>query len=130
MLNEGSTAYPYQPYNGPVMHAIDVEGVKLWENGNPTSEIGATTLSIPNIYDYSRIKIAYKTTPTKGCSMFREVDVHIDGYFDISVSVAGSSHLYTREFQFVSGGLRVLQGYYNSVTSDTPIIPIAIYGIK
>lgn len=136
MLTETDYPVPYQPYNGKVMHAIDVEGVLLWENGSPTSSFaGATSVDVGDMSKYSKIRILFRATTT-----FLSYD-----HIDIPYMVGNRWRLFfpSDDATYIRGAIidatnivKFDSCYQTNITTGAVVtyndflIPVAIYGIK
>lgn len=131
MLNSGSTAKPFVDYNGKVMHAIDVEGVKLWENGNPNTSFSPNAVSLPTLPEYSRILFAFKLNndgsyATQSLLVFKEV-----GKYAFLACVGSGGDTWERTaFIETSTTIRFMVGKHSGNDDNYALIPVAIYGIK
>lgn len=129
MLNEGSVALPYQPYNGPVMHAIDVDGVKLWENGNPTSAFASRTVTISDSTGYKRLKFVFKRTNDN--YIVPNILETNNGFGDVYLNAVLRGVVYSREVHILDyTSIQFADGYGGTTSNNTACIPVAIYGIK
>lgn len=137
MLNYGSTALPYQPYNGKVMHAIDVEGVKLWENGNPNSTMGTATLSVSDVSPYKKLRIELKYIHDSEATFFVDVGVKLNATIRLSCIqgdyAGGAYNIYPRtRDMFINSNTEIYfdTSFTQGDSSASWLVPIAIYGIK
>ena len=134
MLVEGPVRKPFVEYSGPSIHAIDVDGVKLWQNGDPNSSFSSNSLSLNDISGYSKLVVAYKdavgATNAINYKEFKN-EAGTFGLFNL-LQTYPSSVLGARQF-IIDSSTQVTfgSGFNGSSTQDnTLLIPIAIYGIK
>lgn len=129
MLNFGETVSPYQPYNGDVMHAIDVEGVKLWENASPTSAFVGQTVTISDSTGYKRLKFVFKRTNDNYV-----VPIIIEtnnGFGDIYLSTALRGTVFAREVHILSHtSIQFAGGTEGTAVNNSACVPVTVYGIK
>lgn len=130
MINEGSTALPYQPYNGHIIHKIDIEPVLLWENANPTVSFSSTTITMNNSsqFKYLVIKVTYFKS---GCiPQYYKID-NTTGNSFINIANLLSDESASRAISISSSTTATIGNAYvnNSSGQDNEfIIPLAIYG--
>ena len=138
MLNEGSTALPYQAYNGKIMHEIDVDGVLLWENGNHNTSFAETTLT--NLVDLTQFKyLTFKWKYTEFANQaptFTNIQYVASAYYYLMGQNVGNGEISSRVGQFLSStSLAIYSAYVDTnnagaSANNNRIIPLAIYGIK
>lgn len=116
MLTKSSLNYPFQLFNGRVIHAVDVEPVILWTNPSPNVDFGGQiTVSDMSIYKY--IVIEYKDDPASDTA---------SKYLKVKYEALKSLYIEHPD------GMRLVD-FLNSTTIDFDtavnyIIPVAIYG--
>lgn len=128
MLNEGSTVQAYQPYNGQIIHKIDIDPVLLWENANPTSAFSSSTITVEDMSKYKYIVILAK----------HYYSGRTNQVFKLIYSGIGSEwayisfndqNIYSRGLRFDSNtSINVADAYENSTIDNQYCIPVAIYG--
>lgn len=135
MLNEGNSALPYQPYNGPIIHQVDIEPVLLWKNATPSVDfVSGDIIASENPLNYKYIVVMFKTYKTND-----EIKIQKFGSVEGTTSFNGtfytSSKLWNiaRNITFTNGttislGSGVYQEEGVTGTSNGVAIPIAIYG--
>ena len=132
MVNEGSHHYPYQPYNGDIVREKDINGTLLWENGNPTADFAEQTLrNLPDLskYKYIVIKTRLGTSGTNNyVSKYELLDFSGEDT-TLTVATAINGTIYSRVFKLLSStSLKFMDGKAGSTTSNSVVIPVAIYG--
>lgn len=134
MLTETDYHVPYQPYNGPVMHAIDVEGVKLWENGNDLAALNSITIEPIDVTSYSTIKFFFKYFKTERRAVSAEADTTYysgsQSHIFLSDANQEGSEVASRMITLNQGQIVVGNAYCNGAQSNDYIIITSIYGIK
>jgi len=134
MLVEGDTPKPFVDYNGKVMHAIDVEGVLLWQNGNEDTSFGEQTISVPNMSAYKYLMFGFKinSSATSITQYFKiKCKNSSGGYAWFSFIDDSSTDTYKRTIKINSmTSITFNAGYRNSSTTPNSCIPTTIYGIK
>lgn len=129
MLNEGDHAYPYQAYNGAIVHEKDIAPVLLWENGNPTSALGSGNVTTLSNSNYKYLIFAYKIDYASSKAI-QYIKVDNELYRDIFICATNNSNSnYTRVATILSStSVAFTGGFVDGASDDTAIIPIAIYG--
>lgn len=128
MLNEGTTALPYQAYNGKVIHQVNIEPTWLWTNPNPTSDFNEQTIIIDNLSNYKYLVVEFKLyktfTGTPKLEKFKnEIGTH---YGTLN---CGDDTFYGRKFYVISSNeVKFSKAYRGSTTIVDYVIPLAIYG--
>ena len=132
MLNLGSIALPYQPYNGPVMHAIDVQGVLLWQNGNTSSMMGADSTTISNIFDYSFIDVLTRdSTDANDADQIQRIRLRPNTRNKAYLGIIDGSVNYHRTLIInTDSTIEWSNGYIGASENNAACIISAIYGIK
>lgn len=135
MLNEGDHAYPYQEYNGELIHRKDIEPVLLWENASPNATLSTAeiTLDAP-ITNYKYLVIAYKYEQYGGIYYTKIKTANSGTYYLIGTSqISGTESGVCRTFIITESGTKI--NFYNDKVFGGAngygkyCIPIAIYGI-
>lgn len=131
MINEGSTALPYQSYSGEIVHASDITPKLLWENGNPTSDSGFPTqvITLNEAITKKYVIIGYRATYV-GNKATQYLKIKYAAGFEGQIFSAVNGNTYSREFTFHSsdaGKITFFNGYNSSSMSNGVIIPVEIY---
>ena len=131
MLNEGGHAYPYQSYNGGIVHKKDINGTLLWENGNPNASFTSTGSS--NVISIDLTKYDYLILCFKGNNWgdetYRYMKIKCDNAnkFSYLFTLATTSSTLTyRVVHLVQNTGIWFEDTGNGVNDY--IIPVAIYG--
>ena len=134
MVTDSDHAYPYQAYNGAILHEKDIAPVLLWENGNPTSDFVTTTLTISeSALNYKYLIIAFKTYKTNTEIKYLKIGA-INGTTTYEGTFYTSNELWNtaRNITINNNLITLSVGIYNQEgttgTSNAVAIPIAIYG--
>lgn len=134
MLNEGNAPKPFVDWNGPVMHAIDVEGVLLWQNGNEDASFSEQTISVPDMSAYKYLMFGFKinSSATSITQYFKiKCKNSSGGYAWFSFIDDTSTDTYKRTIKINSmTSITFNEGYRNSSATSNSCIPTTIYGIK
>lgn len=133
-LEKGDKATSIQDFNGEIIHEKDIKQIKVWENANPSLEIGygEKTLNIDNVFDYIYGYLAYylsnnivNLTPVfskiklkKGGSCFWRITQAVDNNGTIASRVFGVGY---------DGKLIVENCYVNGTMDNNKIIPLEFY---
>lgn len=132
MLNEGSTALPYQPYNGPIIHEKDITPVLLWENATPNVAFAAQTITTIDMSKYKYIVFEYKDVSSTTYKKTKKIEYNIDNGNDFSIGeplYTGAMTAYARKMKISSSTSIVFNDcYLGSSVDNAFMIPIAIYG--
>lgn len=127
MLAKSGTSVPYQPYCGKIMHAIDVVGVKLWENADPLNSFEGRITGLPTLADYKFLDIYYKATDTTTSGyLVTRCSGDANPFFLTFISTTYRGRGGNVEITSINFG----PGYENGQEKNTVCIPYAIYGIK
>jgi hypothetical protein len=110
----------------------------LYTNSNYTSEFGATTISISNIFDYDEIMIVSYLGAYEGIDGYSTATFYcIEGcQFDFkSVAYGEDVFEFGRCYEIKTGGIKFTDAYYLDTNGTTAVnnktlIPRYIYGIK
>ena len=136
MINEGSTALPYQEYNGAIAHQKDVESILLWQNATPNSSFtNRNAISINGMNNYKYIVIAftyyYSTYKTPKYVKFENIngssllsDTNIPNDYANRVFTINKTNQ-TITFDVCNACKTNVSSIY---TEDGLVIPLAIYG--
>lgn len=134
MLNEGDTAKPFVDFYGRIMHAIDVEGVLLWQNGNEDTSFATQTISVPNMSEFKYLMFGFKinSSATSITQYFKiKCKSSSGGYAWFSFIDDSSTDTYKRTIKINSmTSITFNEGYRNSSATSNSCIPTTIYGIK
>jgi len=133
MLTESDHAYPYQAYNGAIVHEKDIAPVLLWENGNPTSAFAGADVSLSkSITNFKYIVICYKQdTSATSANNIKKIKAIVSDVGDLtSIKISSIVEYYSRRFTLKSNGTEITfaDGYYNTTQNNGALIPLAIYG--
>ena len=134
MLNEGSTALPYQPYSGEVIHKKEIEPVLIWTNSSPSSSMsGNTEINLnQSLNNFKYIIVEYSITNSSASRFYRKFRVKeniqinevvakwADTY---SVILVSRPLYYTNETTYTSDSC-----YSSGSSKNEYLIPQAIYG--
>lgn len=127
MLNEGSTALPYQPYAGPIIHAVDIEPVLLWENATPNVAFADQAITIKDNSKYKYIVVEFKITNGSDKLPIFTKNKKIVGRGNLCVISEG--YLYSRDYYITSNTtIDIFKGHLGLTENNSCCIPIAIYG--
>lgn len=132
---KGDHAYPYQAYNGAIVHEKDITPVLLWENASPTNDFASGDITVSeNPLNYKYIVVKFKTYKTNN-------EVKIQKFGSVAGTTAFNGTFYTsaklwnvaRNFTISnSTTISIDTGVYQEEgvtgTSNAVAIPIAIYG--
>ena len=134
MINIGTHAYPYQAYNGEIVHKVDIEPVLLWENSSPNSAYTSTGSGNPltlnqalTNFKYLIFAVKWYATANNGIQYFKaKVDLTANSIhlFMINEGLTASRNAAIA----TSNSLYFEMGYLNSSVDNSTIIPVAIYG--
>jgi hypothetical protein len=148
MLTKGTIPYPYQPYNGAIIHQKDLDEITeelqltlLWENGSTSSEFSGGDITLSEaITNYKYIVIEYVENLYIGMKSniiqhrkFRTGTSY--GYTTMRMKLFGYSpydadgDMLTRYIGVKSDTqLYVFGGYNGSTSNNWVMVPIKIYG--
>lgn len=130
-ISKGTSSVGYLPYNGPVMHAVDVEKVLLWKNGN-ISSIGQFTIDI-DYSPYLLILVEYVQSSTdfnvfetafipSGNGNMLRLTLETNDAFRLRLATLGEGMTF--------GGAYITSYNGELAQDNTACIPVAVYGIK
>lgn len=134
MLNEGSQALPYQPYNGAIIHKVDIEPVLLWENANPNTSFAEATITTADMSKYKYIVIEYKAyyannQSTKFLkSAIKDFDNGRLSLTDVFESISEDLSSCRNMIINSTTSITIGDNYTNQNVDNTRLIPVAIYG--
>ena len=131
MLNVGSTALPYQPYNGEIIHRKDIEPALLWENGSPNSSFAGQTITLSeSVSNFKFIVIEFKNyySGTQS-SYFRKIKL-VSDFNLIATSSNNNENLVISRggYKASNTSITFYDAYANQAVDNDRLIPIAIYG--
>lgn len=130
MVNYGTTAEPYQPYNGSVVHEKSITPVLLWENGSPNSSYGGGNETTSDMSKYKYIVIMYKINSgtNEAPTVFKYAyGLNKNMYAGIiDTSSASKYHRYSKATSATN--MFFSDGYKDGSSESSSCIPIAIYG--
>lgn len=126
MLTESDHAYPYQAYNGAIVHEKDITPVLLWENGNPNSSLSSGTITTLDMSKFKYIVFEYKVYKTFVGTQTIKVKYAIGD--SGSMTYIASSYIGRNIYIASSTTITFSSAYENGTANDDFIIPIAIYG--
>ncbi len=134
MLNEGPEALPYQEWNGQIIHEKDIEQIKVWENANPSLEIGygEKTLNINNVFDYKYGYLAYylSNNVTNLTPAFSKIKLKKGGscFWRITQAVDNNGTIASRVFGVGYDGKLIVENCFVGGNGDnTKLIPLEFY---
>ena len=135
MLNEGDHAYPYQEYNGAILHQKDLTPTLLWENANPQSDLGSTSLLISNLYDFKYLIIEYNERVNDDSYLFTSSIAKFKIESNHEVRITGCDgelgEFYSRMIFFSNDSSRNLtigDGKQGQASDNNALVPVRIYG--
>ena len=134
-IYKGNTNLGYLPYNGPILHQVNIEPVLLWENATPNVDFASGYITVSeNPLNYKYIVVAFKTYKTND-----EIKIQKFGSIEGTTSFNGtfytSAKLWNiaRNITFsnsttISLDVGVYQEEGVTGSSNGVAIPVAIYG--
>lgn len=138
ILNRGTHAYPYEAYNGEIVHKADIEPVLLWENSSPDSAMASGGITTQDMSKYKYIEIVYKYSATSAYSkcVFKTVYEASTTFFISSANAQQYGELIvSRGFTFTNSttltadkGTKISIGSSSPTDDNNKIVPLAIYG--
>jgi len=132
MLNEGSHPYPYQPYNGPIVHKKDIEPVLLWENSSPDTSFAAQDVVLKDSSNFKYLVIEMKMTISSNhCGEFLKIRNSVGKYAFTTFADdgVGAMNIASRSLYIQSTtSIHFYNGILNNTANGDVGIPVAIYG--
>lgn len=135
MIVEGDHAYPYQEYNGELIHRKDIEPVLLWENASPSATYSSGDITLDTaITNYKYLVIAYREKQY-GAIHYTKIKTASsipNGYLIGAAQISGNEQGVCRSFTISTSGTKI--SFYNDKVYGGSsgygyyCIPIAIYG--
>ena len=132
MLVEGTHSYPYQAYNGEIVHKADIEPVLLWENSSPTSDFAGQTITTKDMSKYKFIVVEYCILVGSSDNE-KEINYHKFQYstpsFGQRIFSTNGTNIMYRYFVITSStAIQFNDATFGGNTANDRVIPLAIYG--
>ena len=137
MLNEGNHAYPYQEYNGKILHQKDIEPTLLWQNGSPSSDFAEQTITTADMSKFKYIVVEYKYYYQNFGSQILKAKIEVNQNYQISCANVPYEFI-SRQFKISSNTSIIFSNVYKmdstgtwgnaSTTDQNLLVPVAIYG--
>ena len=125
MLNTGTHAYPYQAYNGDIVHKVDIEPVLLWKNPNPNSAMTGVNKTIKDMSSFKYLIVEFSRSV--GGTQGNEIQKFVIDQTYTKTGHCLSSGQYYREFA-ITTATNIYFAHDNLNSDNTNCVPIAIYG--
>lgn len=133
MVNEGSTALPYQEYNGAIVHKKDLDGVLLWKNGSPNAELGDIDITLAdNISNYSKVNLIVTDHYSRGSYIETIIPV-IGASYQIGTGISTQGYKVSKARQIVidsATAIHIYNAYADGEVAKGSMIIREIYGLK
>ena len=133
MWVEGTTALPYQEYNGAIVHKKDVDGILLWKNGNANNQFGATTLNLGTLNLYKKIQIYYLTYTYEGIAISTySTQYNGNNGHQLNCIASSATKMVARGFSINTNvnTITFKDSYVEGSVDNHFLVPYRIYGLK
>ena len=132
MLVEGSHPYPYEEYNGNIIHEKDITPTLLWENSSPTSAFSGGDITTLDMSKYKYIYIEKRDDLLDNDSVTWQKFTYKTGTLCLSSTAVYSSQARPLARTFtINSGTSIswsADGYRGSSALNSICIPLKIYG--
>ena len=136
MLVEKTIKYPYQDWNGDIVHKKDIEPVLLWKNGSPNSSFNPDSgqdyaeITVKDRTPYKYIKVFVSLGAGNNIFQIITLENITNGYETQLFMIDDNATCWTRSFKFVDNTtIRIGKGKNgSSAVNNNRVVPKAIYG--
>ena len=136
IINEGNHPYPYQAYNGAIIHEKDLEPTLLWKNASPsadfaTGEVLSNVSQLPYKYLVFEFAIVKDNLAITEMVKIKLNNLTLNGDFAYSKYVNLETDTITRNVAFISSDNKIYVSDATDTSNNTVnnyLIPVAIYG--